>query len=147
MAPAPFRCHFSFCECCIVNRKVSLASKRNHLGIALAGKTFGVAKQRESPATVLETIAVGAVRMIEQRRSQGYVVVGPQNIARLEIAKFNLCFENLYWYWKPGRAHELAHDVFDAVRGHQIAGPNTNPIVLAKKRREERQPGNVIEMT
>src|SRR5689334_20124230 len=85
--------------------------------------------------------------MIEQRRSKRDLVMGSQDIARLEIAKFYFCLENLYWYWKPGRAHELSHNVFDAVRRHQIACPDANPIVLAKKWREERQAGNVIKMT
>src|SRR5262249_28682814 len=111
MAPPSFGCHFALSECCIVNRKVCLAGKRNHLGIALAGKTFGVAKQRECPATVLKTVTVGAVRMIEQSCSQCYFVMRPQNIAGLEIAKFYLCLEDFYRYWKPGRTHEFPHDM------------------------------------
>jgi hypothetical protein len=38
-----------------------------------------------------------------------------QNISGFEIAEFDLCLENLDWYGEPGRAHELAHDVLDAV--------------------------------
>jgi len=64
---------------------------------------------------VLKTITIGAVRMIEQRRSQCNIVMRLQNIAGLEIAEFYLCLENLDWYGEPGRAHELAHDVLDAV--------------------------------
>jgi hypothetical protein len=70
-----------------------------------------------------------------------------QDIAGLEIAEFYFRLKNFDWHRKPRRAHKLSHHVFDAVRRHQISGPDANPVVLAKKWREERQARNMIEMT
>src|SRR5689334_4322231 len=146
MSPSHFGFYFGFGKRGIINRQVGTARKRNHLVVAFARKTLSVAKQCECAPAILETIAIRAIRVIEQGGVQGHIVVRSQSVARLEVVEFNFRLENFYRHGKPWRTHEHSHDMFDAVSGREISRPDSNAIFLAKKRCEKRQPGNMVEM-
>ena len=54
--------------------------------------------------------------------------------------------ENLDLHRKQRRTHDLAHDLLDARRRQQIAGPDADLVTVDEERREERQPRDVIEV-
>src|SRR5215510_10859682 len=124
-----------------------MASKLDHFGISFARESFGVTEEGEDATSIFETIAIGAIRMVEQCGPQRDVIMRSKGVARFEILEFDLGLENIHRYRKPRRAHKRAHDPFNAVRRLSISCPDSHTKVFAKEGREKRQAGNVVEMT